>query len=237
MTNNLNVLSRHFDAKIVDQISLGDIPTILSGRHPHLSSAQHQERLAIAAHESSHFLIALLSCTTNFGSHAYVRVPGKTSKHGGKRGVNGSVQIGNLNIHEGDMMVSLAGSLFSGMVEPDNKIASSCDQKNYEERLSEYAKEQEISFEIAEDKIGQTVTDMTAAVMVQYWPTIDWLATALLLNCSANGDIELWPIIEHLYSDPKRLIVPARSTYFQLPQKYADYVATRGLTASVPQEW
>ena len=123
------------------------------------------------------------------------------------------------------------------MVEPDNKIVSNCDQKDYEERLSEYAKEQKILFEIAEDKIGQMVTDATTAVIVQYWPTIDWLATALLLNCSANGDIKLWPIIEHFYSNPKRLIVPARSTYFQLPQKYADYVTARGLTASVPQEW
>jgi hypothetical protein len=236
MTNNLNVLSRHFDAKIVDQISLGTIPTILSGRHPHLSSAQHQERLAVAAHEASHFLIALLSCTTNFGSHAYVRVPGKTSKHGGKRGVNGSVQIGNLNSHEGDMMVSLAGSLFSGMVEPDNKIVSSCDQKDYANRLAEYANEKGISIEVAEDEFGQMVIDQTAAVIVQYWPTIDWLATALLLNCNANGDIKLWPIIEYFYSNPKRFIVPTRSTYFQLPQKYADYVTARGLTASVPQE-
>ena len=237
MTNNLNALSRHFDAKIVDQISLGTIPTILSGRHPHLSSAQHQERLAVAAHEASHFLIALLSCTTNFGSHAYVRVPGKTSKHGGKRGVSGSVPIGNLNSHKADMMVSVAGSIFSGMVEPNNKIVINSDQKDYDRRLSEYAKEMDISFEMAAEGFGQMVIDETAATLVKYWPTIDWLATDLLLNCSINGDVKLWPIIEYFYSDPKRLVVPPRSTYFPLPQKHADYVATRGLTASIPQEW
>ena len=112
MTSNLNRRPRYFDAKIVDQISLGYVPTILAGRHPHLSSMQHQERLSTAAHEASHFLIALLSRTTNFGPYAYVRVPGKTSKNGGKRGVNGSVQIGNLNSHKADMMVSVAGPLF-----------------------------------------------------------------------------------------------------------------------------
>lgn len=85
MTDSLNVLSRHFDAKIVDQISLGDIPTILSGRHPHLSSAQHQECMTVAAHESSHFLFALLSQTTNFGSYGYIRVLGKSLKYGGKK--------------------------------------------------------------------------------------------------------------------------------------------------------
>lgn len=72
------------------------------------------------------------------------------------------------------------------------------------------------------------------ATLVQIWSTIDWLATALLLNFSANGDIKLWQIIEYFYNDPSRLLVPARSTYFQLPQKYADYVTNRGLTASVP---
>jgi hypothetical protein len=237
MTSNLNRLPRYFDAKIVDRISLGDVPTIVSGRHPHLSSAQHQERLAAAAHESIHFLIALLFRTTNFGSHAYIRVPGKSSKHGGKHGARGSVPIGNLESHKADMMVSLAGSIVSGMVDPDNEIAGRCDQKDYAERLAEYANEKGISVEVAEDEFGQMVIDGTAATLVQYWPTIDWLATALLLNCSANGDIKLWPIIEHFYSNPKALVVPARSIYFQVPQKYADYVAVCGLTASVPQEW
>ena len=237
MTNNLSVLSRHFDAKIVDQISLGDIPTILSGRHPHLSSAQHQERLAVATHEAGHFLIALLSCTKNFGPNAYIRVPGKSSKHGGKHGVRGSVQIGNLVNHKADMMVSVAGSITSGMIEPENEVVSDRDHKDYAERLAEYANEKGISIEVAEDEFGQIVIHETAAVIVQYWPTIDWLATALLLNCSANGDIKLWPIIEHFYSDPKRLIVPARSTYFQVPQKFEDYVVTRGIAASIPKEW
>ena len=234
MTNNLNRRPRYFDAKIVDQISLGDVPTILAGRHPHLASIQHQERLSIAAHEASHFLVALLSRTTNFGAYAYVRVPGKTSKYGGKRGVNGSVPIGNLNTHKADMMVSVAGSIFSGIVEPNNKIAINSDQKDYYKRLSEYAKQKDISFEMAADDFGQMVIDETAATLVKYWTTIDWLATALLLNCSANGDVKLWPIIEYFYSDPKRLMVPPRPTYFSLSQKYADYVATRGLTASVP---
>lgn len=236
MTNNLNRLPRYFDAKTVEQILLGDIPTILSGRHPHLSSAQHQERLAVATHEASHFLIALLSGTTNFGLHAYVRVPGKASKYGGKRGVNGSILIGNLVSHKTDMMVSMAGSITSAIIEPDNEVVSDCDQKDYAERLAEYANEKSISIEVAEDEFGQMVIDETAAAIVQYWSTIDWLATALLLNCSANGDIKLWPIIEYFYSNPKRLVVPARSTHFQLPQKYEDYVVTRGIFASIPQE-
>ncbi|MDC0122223.1 hypothetical protein OAH99_00825 [Planktomarina sp.] len=84
---------------------------------------------------------------------------------------------------------------------------------------------------------GQMVIDETVATLVKYWHTIDWLATALLLSCSANGDIKIWPIIEYFNSDPKRLIVPARSTYFELPQKYADFVAALGLAASVPREW
>ena len=154
MTDSLNVLSRHFDAKIVDQISLGDIPTILSGRHPHLSSAQHQECMTVAAHETSHFLFALLSQTTNFGSYGYIRVLGKSLKYGGKKGVQGCVPIGNLESHMADMMVSLAGSIFLGMVEPNNKIAIISDQKDYEERLSEYANENGISVEMAEDKFG-----------------------------------------------------------------------------------
>ena len=237
MTNNLNVLSHHFDAKIVDQISLGDIPKNLSRRHPHLSSMQHQERLSTAAHEASHFLIALLSHTTNFGLYAYVRVPGKTSKNGGKRGVDGSVQIGNLNSHKADMMVSVAGSLFSGIIEPKNEVVSDCDHRDYDKRLTEYAQEMDISFEMAAEGFGQMVIDETVATLVKYWHTIDWLATALLLSCSANGDIKIWPIIEYFYSDPKRLIVPARFTYFELPQKYAESVATRGLAASVPREW
>ena len=237
MTNNLNVLSHHFDAKIVDQISLGDILKNLSRRHPHLSSMQHQERLSTAAHEASHFLIALLSHTTNFGPYAYVRVPGKTSKNGGKRGVNGSVQIGNLNSHKADMMVSVAGSLFSGIIEPENEVVSDCDHRDYNKRLTEYAQEMDISFEMAAEGFGQMVIDETVATLVKYWHTIDWLATALLLSCSANGDIKIWPIIEYFYSDPKRLIVPARFTYFELPQKYAESVATRGLAASVTREW
>ena len=236
MTNNLDSLPRHFDAKIIDQISLGDIPTILSGRHPHLLAEQHEERLAAAAHESSHFLIALLSRTTNFGSHAYISLPGKSSTHGGKHGARGCIPIGNLKSHKADMMVSMAGSIFSGMVEPENEIVSRCDQNDYEERLSEYAREKGISVEAADDGLGQMVVDETAAQLVEYWPTIDWLATALLLNCSANGDIKLWPIIEHFYHEPKRLVVTGRATYFQIPRKYADYVATRGLAASVPKE-
>ena len=236
MINNLNRPPRYFDAKIVDQISLGDIPTILFGRHPRLTSAQHEERLSTAAHEASHFLVALLSRTTNFGPYAYVRVPGKSSKYGGKRGVNGSVPIGNLNTHKADMMVSVAGSIFSGMVDPNNKIAIINDQKDYYKRLSEYAKEKDISFEMAADDFGQLVIDETAVTLVKYWPTIDWLATALLLNCSVNGDVKIWPIIEYFYSDPKRLVVPFRSTYFELPQRHVNYVAARGLTCSVPKE-
>ena len=236
MINNLNRLPRYFEAKIIDQISLGDIPKILSKRHPHLSSAQHQERLTAAAHESSHFLIALLSRTTNFGSHAYIRVPGKSSTHGGKHGARGCIPIGNLKSHKADMMVSMAGSIFSGMVEPENEIVSRCDQNDYEERLSEYAREKGISVEAADDGLGQMVVDETAAKLVEYWPTIDWLATALLLSCSANGDIKLWPIIEHFYHEPKRLVVTGRATYFPIPRKYADYVATHGLAASVPKE-
>jgi len=237
MPNNLNRLPRYFDAKLVNEVSLADIPKILSERHPHLSATQHQARMTVSAHEASHFLVALLSRTTNFGSYGYIRVPGKSSKHGGKKGAQGCVPIGNLESHKWDMMVSLAGSLFSGMVEPDNEIVSRGDQKDYEERLSEYARENGISVEMAEVEFGQMVTDETAATLVKYWPTIDWLATALLLNCSANGDIKIWPIIEYFYSDPKRLVVPPRSTYFELPQKYADSVATRGLAASVPREW
>lgn len=236
MTKNLNRLSRYFDAKIVDQTSLGDIPTILFGRHPHLTSAQHQERLSIAAHEASHLLVALMSRTVNFGPYAYVRVPGKSSKYGGKRGVNGSVPIGNLNTHKADMMVSVAGSIFSGMVDPNNKIAIINDQKDYDKRLSEYAKEKGISFEMASDDFGQMVIDQTAFILVKHWPTIDWLATALLLNCSAYGDVKLWPIIEYFYSNPERLVVPTRSTYFKIPRKHANYIKTHGLGASVPNE-
>ena len=90
-------------------------------------------------------LVALLSRTINFGPKAYVRIPGKSSKYEGKRGVNGSVPIGNLNTHKADMMAGVAGSIFSGMVDPNNKIAIDRDQKNYDRRLSEYAKEKGIS--------------------------------------------------------------------------------------------
>lgn len=236
MTKNLKAPPHSFDPKLVDRVSLGDTPTVLSGRHPHLSASLHQERLVVAGHEASHFLLALLTNTTNFGSHAYIRVPGKSSKYGGKRGANGSVPIGNLRSHKADMMVSVAGPLFSGMAQPNDVNMSQCDQKDYEERLSKYAYEKGISVEIAEEQFGQMVIDETAATLVQYWATIDWLATALLLNCTANGDIKLWPIIEYFYADPKRLVVPARSTYFQVPEKHAAYVATRDLRVSIPNE-
>ena len=68
--------------------------------------------------------------------------------------MQGCVPIGNLESHMADMMVSLAGSIFSGIVEPNNKIAIISDQKDYEERLSEYANENGISVEMAEDKFG-----------------------------------------------------------------------------------
>ena len=236
MTKNLKAPLRPFDPKLVDQVSLEDIPKVLSGRHPLLSASQHQERLVVAGHEASHFLLALLTNTMNFGSYAYIRVPGESSKHGGMRGAKGSIPIGNLISHKADMMVSLAGSIFSGMVEPNNIKESQCDQEDYEKRLSEYANERGISVEVAEENFGQMVIDETAATLIKYWPTLDWLATALLLNCTANGDIKLWPIIQHFHSDPKHLVVPARSTYFKVPKKFSDYVRDRGLKASVPKE-
>lgn len=226
-----------FDPSLVDRVSLGDTPMMLSARHSHLSDAQHEERLIGAAHEASHLLVALLSRTRNFGPHGYIRVPGKTSKYGGKRGVRGSIPIGNLTNHKADMMVSVAGSLFSGMVEPENDIVVCQDRRDFEERLAEYAKENGISVEEAEEKVGQTVIDETAVILVQYWQTIDWLATALLLNCSAAGDVRLGPIFDYIYSVPSRLDIRNRSTYFQVPEKHAAYVAALDLTASAPVEW
>ena len=49
MPHNLNRLPRYFDAKLVNEVSLADIPKILSGRHPHLSATQHQVRMTVAA--------------------------------------------------------------------------------------------------------------------------------------------------------------------------------------------
>lgn len=221
---------RSFDPSFVDRVPLGDTPKILSARHAHLSDAQHEERLVVAAHEASHLLVALLSRTANFGPHGYIRVPGKTSKHGGKRGVRGSIPIGNLNSHKTDMMVSAAGSLFSRMVEPDNDIVVCQDRHDFEERLAEYAKENGICVELAEEKFGQTIIDETAVILVQYWQTIDWLATALLLNCSAAGDVGLGPIFDYFYSVPSRLVIHNRSTHFQVPETYAAYVAALGST-------
>jgi len=236
MTINSKRQLRSFDAKSVDQTRLADIPTILSARHAHLSEGHHQERLVVATHEASHLLLALLTHTTNFGSYAYIRVPGRSSKQGGKCGVNGSIPVGHLTSHKADMMVSLAGSIFSGMTHPTDVNMGQCDQKDYEKRLAEYANEEGISLEMAEEQFGQMVIDETAATLVQYWTTIDWLAAALLLNCSADGDIKLRPIIDYFYADPKRLVVPARSTYFQVPEKHAAYVATLDLKVSIPNE-
>ena len=80
--------------------------------------------------------------------------PAKVQNMEVKKGVQGCVPIGNLESHMADMMVSLAGSIFLGMVEPNNKIAIISEQKDYEERLSEYANENGISVEMAEDKFG-----------------------------------------------------------------------------------
>lgn len=54
--------------------------------------------------------------------------------------------------------------------------------------------------------------------------------------CSTNGDVKPCPIIEYFYSDPMRILVPACSTYFELPQTHVNYVAAKGLTCSVPKE-
>ena len=89
---------------------------------------------------------------------------------------------------------------------------------------------------MAEEGVGQMITAETTAVLVKYWSTIDWLATALLLNSSTTGDIKLWPIIEYFYSNPRRLSVPARSTYFKLPRKHVNDVTTPSLKALVPDE-
>ena len=61
------------------------------------------------------------------------------------------------------MMVNMAGSITSGIIEPDNEVMSSCGQKDYTERLAEYANEKGISIEVAEDGVGQMVIDQTAA--------------------------------------------------------------------------
>ena len=228
---------RGFDASLVDHVSLGDTPMILSARHSHLSGAQHEERVTAAAHEASHLLVALLSRTTNFGPYGYIRVPGRTSKIGGKRSVRASVPIGNLVNHKTDMMVSIAGSLFSGMVEPQNDIAGSQDLVDYQTRLAEFAQENNISVHVAEDQIGQSIIDETAAILVKYWQTVDWLATALLLHCNAVGDVKLGPIIEYCYDVPSRLIIQNRSPYFQVPHKHAAYVAALEFTDPTLKGW
>lgn len=216
-----------FDPNIVTRTNLADVPFLLSKYHPHLSKAQHNERLIAAAHEASHLLVALLSGTTNIGTQAYIRVPGRASKYGGKRGVRASVPIGNLDSHKADMMVSLAGSLFSGMVEPDNELAGSVDLVDYRNRLEEYATDNGMSFECAEETFGQQIINETAACLIKYWSTIDWIATALLLSCTVNGDLKLLPIVDYFYRDRQRLIISKRSNYFVIPKKHLDYVAAR----------
>lgn len=232
---------RKFDPALVWSTHLWEVTDLLRERYPWLTREQHDRRRRIALHEASHLVLAVeIARRTNdynFGSRAFIRVPGASPKSGGKRGADGAVPIGNLYRHEDDMKVSAAGFLASVLLdEPDHAPAvitetPTPDQLDFRARQNKLLAGKVYSDDEARDAV-YAVLDDTILALARNWPVIDWCATALLLHAGSTGDVPpkgwygLLSYLSHEMPRESRRLND-RPLYVPFPRYAVDFAQTR----------
>jgi hypothetical protein len=138
------------------------------GKHPHLSSEQHEERRRTALHEAAHFVTGIhlgAGCWS-----AYIRVPGRSPRMS-SRGRDGWVQISGIS-EEDDAVVNIAAIFVEVTFNPkswDTRAARDI----YD--FDRWADKRQLSREYVFN-----LCDRALRIVVDHWPAIDGVAAAFL---------------------------------------------------------
>lgn len=172
-----------YDAKI---IKLTDIPQLLQGRHPDLTSDEHQQRILSAVHEASHTIAAMRLITGFVGSRAYIRVPRQSTPMPGMRGMAGKVECSAENWE--NVIVDFSG-VAGSFISDDPNLKSVCAGDIY------YGKEDLRNLSNTNDEkkildLGHVLFLQALQIVVDNWEIIDLIATAMLIGARKDGGLE-----------------------------------------------
>lgn len=158
---------------------------VLTERYPHLTAAEHADRRQTALHEASHLITAMVLRTGWVGCRAFVRVPRKPSGMDRTRGVSGSVQCGADGWERA--IVCFAGIAAAFITNDPHKIvAGRHDAADGMTTVHEFVgtDDEQIIYEVRWELLTMALLVVTA-----YWPVINLIATAMLLNAQMGGGI------------------------------------------------
>lgn len=191
----------------IDPTVSDNIMPLLQNKHPQLTAAQHNERILIAMHEAAHLTVALALGTAELGPYGFIRLPGRSSAStlNNHRGIAGRVTCGSYDQAD-DVIISFAGCAISELItEPNARGVSADDEKQAIEGLDELLRRYNVATGVVltvdeRREYEYHFRDCALRLVVLHLPVIEKVATAMLLSCDQNGDIQgrkWWRMIEY----------------------------------------
>lgn len=179
----------------IDPSASDNIMPLLQEKHPHLTDAQHHERILTAMHEAAHLTVAVALRTYELGPYGFIRVPKRSSANtrNNNRGIAGRITCGSSEQSD-DVIISLAGYALSRFITNDAPSAWVDDERQALSGIGEISKRYNeasgIVLTVDEKRdLEYHYRDCALRLVVLHLPVIEKVATAALLLCDRNGDI------------------------------------------------